>query len=143
MKKIVFFILFGFIISGFVFSQSNEELAFEMFNRIHNNMQVWWQNNYSVVDDFSFSPRTNSNIQIISTVLSQQMRNNTVMFQNLANRKELTEEKIYSFYIEQYKLLNYLETTIGGNREANNMLVALAEEMRTMVMRACLFLIEQ
>ena len=139
----MFFILFCLFVSGSVFSQSNEDLAVVMFTRIHDRTQTWWRNNFSIIDDFSFTPRTNTNIQIIASVLTQQIRINTIMFQNLANRKELREDEIYFFYIEQFKLLSYMENTIGNNREGNNILVALAEELRATVIQACLLLIEQ
>jgi len=143
MKKVVFIIMFCLIISSYGFTQDNNALAIEMFNRIHDRTQIWWRNNYSIIDEFDFSPRTNSNIQIISLSLTQQIKINTIMFQNVINRKELTEEEIYFYYLEQYKLCNYMETTIGGMSGANEILRGLAEELRTMVIRSCLLLLEQ
>lgn len=143
MKKNVFFILFCLFVSSFAFSQSNEDRAVAMFKRITDRANIWWQNNYSSIYDFSFTPRTNSNIQIISLVIAQQMRINTVMFQNMAKRKELTEEGIYFFYIEQTKLLTYLQETIGSNTEGKKILNALSEEMNKVAVQACLLLIEQ
>ena len=82
MKKNVFFILFFLFVSIFAFSQSKEDRAVAMYKRITERANIWWQNNFSSILDFSFTPRTNSNIQIVSLVIAQQMKINTVIFQN-------------------------------------------------------------
>jgi hypothetical protein len=143
MKKNVFFILFCLFVSSFAFSQSKEDRAMAMFKRITDRANIWWDNNYSSVFDFSFTPRTTSNIQIVSLVIAQQLKINIVIFQNVVKKKELTEEGIYFFYIEQLKLLTYLRETIGSNTEGKRILDALSEETNKVAALACLSLIEQ